>query len=369
MTLPVILLIANVAPGQAQGPGNSEPPAVRVELVSVIEGGQPKPYNGFVVPKEEVNIVPRVSGYLEKVAFEEGAHVEKGDLLFEIEGDSYEISVRVAEATVRQIEAEVELAKRDMERMESLRKTKAVTEQEADESRRTVALQEAKLDEARANLDQAKKDLSYTKIYAPLSGRVGAKTYSEGNYITPNSGVLATIIQENPITVKFAITELDLKTYMKNSKDLNHANIEILGVDYLPFEGDFEIDFIDNRIDKKTNMIMVYLKCENKVGELYPGGFTKINLSERFDDPQPAINISALMTDGGRHYVYVLDKDNKAQRKNVVVGLQVYDRQVIKSGLNIGDKVIVGGLNKVRAGTKVRPVMEEAQTNAVLAKK
>ena len=345
------------------------PPAVRVETVSTLESSQPKSYPGFVTAKETVHLIPRVSGYLENIAFQEGGMVKEGDLLFEIEDTVYEINVRVADAVVKQIEAEIALAKRDLERTQTLHNRNVATEQEMDQAVRTIALQEARLEEAKAALDQAKNDLSYTKIYAPLTGRIGAKKFSKGNYLTPNSGLLATIVQFDPVRIRLQATESDFITYLKsdylkeqadgtkgNSKK---AQIDILGPTGVRYEGKFGIEFADNLVDDATGTITVFLICENKELQFYPGGYTTVLLSERFDEPMAAVSVTALMTDGIKDYVYLVDSENKALRRDVVKGPQVFDRQVITSGLKPGDKVVVGGLNKVVPNGEVRPMETE----------
>ena len=347
------------------------PPAVRVEAVTTLETSQPKSYPGFVTAKETVHIIPRVSGYLENIAFQEGAMVKEGDLLFEIEDTVYEINVRVGDAVVKQIEAEIALAKRDLERTQTLHNRNVATEQEMDQAIRTIALQEARLEEAKASLDRSKNDLSYTKIYAPLTGRIGSKNFSKGNYLTPNSGVLATVVQFDPVRIRLQATESDFITYLKSDyfkeqengtkNSAKKAQIDILGPTGEKYEGKFEIEFADNLVDIATGTITVFLICDNKNLHFYPGGYTTVLLSERFEKPMPAVSVTALMTDGVKDYVYVVDAENKAQRRDVIKGPQVFDRQAIVSGLEPGDKVVVGGLNKVIPGDEVKPI--EAEKN------
>lgn len=359
----------------AQRPGTG-PPAVRAAVVGTLETGQPKFYPGRVTAKETVYIVPRVSGYLEKVAFEEGALVKKGDLLFEIEDTVYEISVRVAESIVRQIEAEIDLAKRDLERTTTLHDRNVATDQEMDQARRTIALQEARRDEAKASLDQTKNDLSYTKIYSPLTGRIGSKEFSEGNYLTPNSGVLATVVQFDPIRIEFKATERDFLEFFQSvympsveGEEKKGARIEILRVDGKPYKGEFKIEFGENLVDYRTNTVTVYLICSNEKNDFYPGGYARISLAEKFAEPLPAVSVTAIMTDGIKDYVYVVGADNKAVRRDVVKGPQVFDQQVVTSGLKPGERVVVGGLNKVIPNEEVRIVETTAAPSEPAAEK
>ena len=345
---------------QAQGPGagamEAPPMMVRVETVGTINGTQPIEKVAPVLAKETVELVPRVSGYLESIKFKEGDYVNKGDLLFEIEDTIYEINVRMAEAVVKQTEAEVALAEQNRDRVTSLTPNRVATKQEVDEAARGVLYQEGRLEEAKAKLDQAKTDLSYTKIYAPLSGRIGAKQFSVGNYLTPQSGVLATIRQFDPITLAFPVTEREFMTYFLHNGGNKKINIEVLMANYLPYQGEYEIDFLDNQVDSSTGQIMIFLICKNADTKLLPGGWTKVNLSEQFEQPRPAASIMALMKDSDHHYVYVVTNDNKVERRDVVIGDQVFDKLIITSGLTPGEKIVVGGLNRIKPNDVITPV-------------
>ena len=344
------------AVAQMPGGGEKPPTLVRVETVGTLTGTQPVDKVAPVVAKEIVELVPRVSGYLEKVSFQEGDYVKEGDLLFEIEDTIYQINVDIAKAVVTQIEAELALAKQNQERVEKLAPGSAMTKQDVDEAQRNVKFQEGRLQEAKARLHQAETDLGYTKIYAPLSGRIGRKQFSEGNYLTPQSGVLATIRQFSPITVEFPVLEKEFMTYFQDSGENKEAKIEMVMANGKPYEGKFKIDFLDNFVDRNSNQIMVYLICENEDDKLLPGGFSTVRLSEQFAEPKTAANVAALLTDGTTHYVYVVGKGNKLERRDVTLGEQVYDRQIITSGLTPGEKIVVGGTNKVRPDDIIRPI-------------
>lgn len=336
-------------------------PTVRVEKVRMLDSSEPKRYTGTVRAKEEVNIIPRVSGYLEKVAFDEGALIKKGDLLFRIEDTVYEINVEVAKAAIEQIEAEIDLAEKDFERTEQLHDQNVATQQEMDHARRSIKYNKARLRQARAELHRAENDLSYTKIYSPIEGKVGAKMYSEGNYVTQSSGVLASIIQYDPITVQFPMSERDFMKNLRDNGGYKTANIRILRADDTPYEGEFEIDYVDNRV--QSGMLMVRLLCENPNSDFYPGGFARILLSEKFEKPLPSIHVSGLMTDGTRYYLFVLDADDKIVRRDVRIGSQVKERQIILSGVEPDETVVIGGLNKVRPGMTVEPVPAQASAS------
>jgi len=340
----------------AQGPEKKSIPSVRVEEVGTLTTSQPKRYVGYVAAKETVAVVPRISGFLEKIAFQEGSTIKKGDLLFEIENTIYAMNVKVAESVIRQIEAEIGLAQRELERITTLHARQVVTDRELDEASRTRELHQAKLEEAKAKLALAQNDLSYTKIYAPLTGRIGAKQFSEGNYITPTSGTLASIVQYDPITVKIMLSEMDfMRFFQGNCEEGTNACIEIFRADGLPYQGEFKVDFFDNRVDHETGTLTTYLICQNETGQLLPGGFTEVRLAEKFAQPFPAVNVAAVMTNGVHHYVFVLVEGNKIERREVELGPQVFSQYAITSGLTPGEKVVVGGANKVMPGQEVNP--------------
>ena len=343
-------------------PGKKEtgPPTVRVEPVGFLAASQPKTFVGVVAAKETVTLVPRVSGFLEKVDFHEGSTVKKGDLLFEIEETAYKYRVQIAQSVVKQIEAEIELAKKDIERAQTLHSRIVIAEQELNQVQRTVNLQEAKLEEAKAALALAETDLSYTKIIAPLTGRIGAKSWSQGNYITPTSGTLATIVQYDPITVKFSLSEPDYMAYFGDS-DSKNLSIEILKANNQPYTGEFKVDFVDNIVDEDTLTIMVFLICENKQNQLLPGGSARVRLSRKFDEQIPAVPIESILIEGTQTYVYVLGENNIAERRQVTLGPLVFNQYAIKSGLKIDEPIIVSGINKIEPGKQVQPVSDSSQ--------
>ena len=377
---------AGQKPSQPPGGGAPQIPTmpVRVDAVGMLDHTQPVPKVGTVTAKETVQIVPRVSGYLMNIAFKEGDYVKEGDMLFEIEDTVYKINVKIAESVIQQIEAEVALAKLNRERVEKLVEKEVSRKQELDDAVRTLSLQEGRLKEAQARLEQAENDLSYTKIYAPLSGRIGAKQFSTGNYMTSASGVLATIMQFDPIKVDFPVTEREFSTYFHDVNKNKEAKIEIILADGTPYEEEFKIDFLDNYVDKFTGQLMVYLLCKNEGGKLFPGGYTRVKLSEKLAEPKPAVNVAALITDGESHYVYVAnvivdengnpvlnekgEKQHKADRRPVTLGPQVIDRQIITSGLTPGEMVVIGGLNKIMMpGQPIIPVPTPALMQAMQA--
>ena len=205
-------------------------PAVRVEKVGEISRTEAKTYVGTVHGSETVDIVARINGVMWKSAFKEGSIVRKGDLLFQIEDTIYRENVNAAHAALDQNQAELNYAAKEKARYEKLYKSSATAQTTYENAIRTFKVSEAKTLEAKAKLVLAENDLSYTKIRAPLSGRIGRNVYSEGNYITPEKGTLATIVQFDPIEVRFAMSEADFFKYSKNGT-LASDGLEIIRAD------------------------------------------------------------------------------------------------------------------------------------------
>ena len=341
---------------QAAGTAPSAP-SVRVEKVTELTQTESKTYVGTVAASETVDIVARINGVMWKSAFKEGSLVKKGDLLFQIEDTIYRENVNIARATIKQTQAELDYATREKERYSQLYQTNATAQTTYENALRSYRVYAGKLDEANADLVLAENDLSYTKIYSPLTGRIGRNIYSEGNYITPEKGTLATIVQFDPINIKFAMSEADFFKHSRNG-ELSSEGLEIIRADNQPYKGKIKVDFIDNQIDSKTGTIMIQLVGENPDMALIPGGYVMVKFSEKFDKPLPAVSVTALMTDGKKHYVYVVNADNKVERRDIVIGPQVRDRQIVQSGLKTGETVVIGGINKTRPGETVNPVFE-----------
>lgn len=330
------------------------PPAVRVEKVITLTESEPKTYVGTASADATVDIVARINGTLWKSYVNEGTMVKEGDPLYEIEDTIYKANTQVAEAVLKQIEAEYEYAKKEHERYLKLFKADATSQTTFESSIRSLQFYEAKLEEAKANLILQKNDLSYTKIFSPLTGMIGESKFSEGNYITPVNGSMARIVKFDPIKIRFAMSEADFFRNFKDGK-LTDASIVVYRADGTKFPAKWEVVFIDNQVDQSTGTILLQLAGANPKRELIPGGYVKVEFAEKYKTPQIAVSITSIMTDGKGHYVYVLDKENKVERRDVVIGKQVNDRQIINSGLTENDVVIVGGLHKARVGATVTP--------------
>lgn len=309
-------------------------------------------YIGSVRPAETVNVTAKVNGTLWKTAFREGAIVLKGDLLFEIEDTIYKAKLQAAEAGLKQVEAEYDYAVKEYNRNKTLIDKKVISDAEFAIYEKNRASLEAKIAEMKATIKLCENDLSYTKIYAPITGRIGELVVSAGNEVGPTTGKLATIVQYDPIKIRFSMSEADFYRNYKDGKLVNHTMV-VRDASGKELAGGIKIDFFDNQVDAATDTVMIQLLCPNADNAIVPGGFVKIDFTQKFDTPQLAIPTTAVMNEGKDLYVYVVGSDNVIEKRMIVAGDQVGDLQVVLEGLTIDELVVTGGAHKTYPGGKV----------------
>ena len=309
-------------------------------------------YIGSVRPAETVNVTAKVNGTLWKTAFREGAIVLKGDLLFEIEDTIYKAKLQAAEAGLKQVEAEYDYAVKEYNRNKTLIDKKVISDAEFAIYEKNRASLEEKIAEMKATIKLCENDLSYTKIYAPITGRIGELVVSVGNEVGPTTGKLATIVQYDPIKIRFSMSEADFYRNYKDGKLVNHTMV-VRDASGKELAGGIKIDFFDNQVDAATDTVMIQLLCPNADNAIVPGGFVKIDFTQKFDTPQLAIPTTAVMNEGKDLYVYVVGLDNIIEKRMIVAGDQVGDLQVVLEGLTIDELVVTGGAHKTYPGGKV----------------
>ena len=346
---------------RAAGPKQA-PPTVGVEKSTTVAQSEPKRYVARTFPYELVEITARVSGTLTKdPKWQEGGDVKKDQVLYTIEKTVYEANklaaeanILSAEAAIKQIEAELEFAQNEYNREKKIYDKKASSESKLQDKIRALNTCKARLAAARANLKSAKaallladNDLEYTTIKSPVNGRIGKNVYSSGNYITPAKGALATVVQYDPIKLRFAISEADYLHYKKN-KSLNNLTMAIFGADGQKVTGKAKLDFVDNLADTDTGTVMVQFLVSNPDGRLTPDGYATVKISETFDKPLVAVSTSALVIGNNEFFVYVVADDKTVEQRKVTPGAVVGDKIIILEGLAEGETVISQGTHKVQ---------------------
>ncbi len=312
-------------------------------------------YIGHVEAIKSVNVIPQVSGYVEKVLFQEGSFVEEGDILFIIEQKKYQATVELRKAELESAKANLVRAERDFKRQAQLSKQNYASKATFDTAESNYLQAKAAVAQAEANLDLAEIDLGYTVIKAPISGYIGKALVTEGNYVSSSAQNLARIVQTNPIRVAFSVSD---KEYLA-SKILRQQNgeesirSEIILPNGQTIENHFKSRFTDNEINTDTATIAVYAEYKNDEGLLIPGNYVDIKIGPKKTQTSLLVPQSAVAQDEHGNYVMVV-KDGIAEERRVTLGETIGTKQVVKSGLNKDDKVIIQGLQKASNGAKVK---------------
>lgn len=333
-------------------------------------------FTGRLEAVESVEIRPRVAGYIESVNFEEGSLVHKGDLLFVIDPRPYKAELDKAAAELTRARAGAELARSDVARSEKLLSIRAVSQEEYDQRVNEARESQANVDAARATLEAVRLDLSFTRVTAPITGRVSKAAVTAGNLVTGGSGaatLLTTIVSVDPIYVSFEgdeqvylkYTELAHRGERPSSRDAaNPVKMGLANEDGYPHTG--KMVFVDNRVDPRTGTIRARAAFDNKDGYFTPGLFARVKLFGHNTFPAVLVDDRAVGTDQSQKFVYVVDADNKVAYRTVKVGRLTDGLRIVQSGLAPGETVVVNGLQRVHPGDVVAPerVAMDARENA-----
>ena len=375
--LPATLLIACTLSACGDGaPAGQLPPAgVGVAEVLVRPIVEWDDFTGRIQAVNTVELQPRITGYLESVHFEEGAIVDEGDLLFTIDDREYRAAAASQRADVERAETRVSLAETDVARAEKLAGARAVSIEELEQRRAELKQANADLRAARAALAAAELNLEFTRITAPISGRVGEALIKPGNLVTPAASLLTPLVSIDPIHVVF---EGDENIYLKyqakavsgerpSSRDVpNPVQVGLASDTSFPFHG--EMDFVDNQIDPATGTIQGRALIDNPDGYLIPGLFARVRLLGSGEYQAVLIHEAAVLTDQNRKFVYVVGDDNTAVRRDVVLGREVETLRVVDQGLEAGERVVVNGVRKIFfSGAPVAPTPADMTDPAGLA--
>ncbi len=351
------LAVASIGLSLGQAPKKAPAPTVLVQKAKSIEGKISRNYIGRTEAIDSVNIQPRVSGNIIKQLFKEGDLIEKGQKLYQLEDTQYKANVQTAQAKIAEIDAKLEYAHNTHKRYSNLAKTNSVSKDTADNTQSAVHALESEKIAAQAALTIATDNLNYTEIKSPLSGRIGRVSQSEGNYITPQSGPLATITNLNEVYVRFPLSERDFLSLFGSAEELkNNAVIAVILPNGEPLGTLAKVDFIDNKVQSDTDTLNVWVKVDNKDEALHPGSIVTISLSKKNQEAINAVDISAVMHDEVCSFIYVLKPDNTVEKRSVKLGNLSGNTQGIREGLNANETVIIDGMHKVKPGEKVTPI-------------
>lgn len=331
--------------------------SVDVEKISAVEIYPETSFVAKIESQDKVGLRARVQGFLQERLFKEGDIVHKGQPLFVIEKVNFEAAVREAEANVAKANAQVKNTLAQYERAKTLYKTKDVSESKLDADEAAYASAQASLGQAEALLDLAKKDLEYTTILSPMDGKIGESTYSVGELIGPNSGVLAEVVAVNPIDAVFSVSENELLSLQKNFKNSASVIVRFISSDGAVYPLDGKINFVDVALDEAMNTLKIKASFPNPDNKLIAGQYGRVSLKSQTPVKEIVVPMKAVQQDMLGTYVYVVDAEKKVEKRAVVRGVELDGfKVVISSGLNQGDDIVVEGFQKIAPQMTINPV-------------
>jgi RND family efflux transporter MFP subunit len=349
------------------GGGPAAPPPPQVTVAQVLQ----KPvkdwdeFTGRLQAVETVEIRPRVSGYIDKVAFTEGSQVKRGDLLFIIDPRPYQAEYDRAAADVKRYKTALELARVELTRVQRLKDSGAVSEEELDERKSTVAQGEANVAGAEAALETAALNLNWTRVTSPINGRVSRAEVTRGNLITggTNGGtLLSSVVSMDPMYLYFDADEQSYLRYNQSARSgespgsrdaASPVQVGLANEEGFPHKG--TVDFIDNQLNPQTGTIRARAVLQNKDGQFTPGLFARVQLLGGSEHEAILIDDRAVNTDQNQKYVFLLGAGDKIEYRKVTLGRVIDGLRVVREGLKPGDVIVVNGAQRIHPGVTVTP--------------
>lgn len=367
--LGVLFLFCTVGCDKEQEPVSLPDPEVTVATPIELSITDYDRYQGRVEAVKEIELRARVSGYLQKIGFKDGDRVEKDQLLFQIDLRPFQASVNQAEADLKTVQARVTRLDAEYRRGSNLLAKRAISQEEFDKIAGDLAEAKAQIISHQQQIERAKLDLEYATITAPWKGRISAALVKEGNLVTKDNTLLAHLVQNDNMEVIFDVDERSLLQYKRAfrkgeaaaNKTVRDLEIPVFvgleGEDGYPHEG--MLVYASPVLDTGTGTIEIRGKLDNKDNLLAHGNRARVRIP--VSDPYKALLITerAIGTDQSKRFVYVVNKENRVDRRDVKLGRTKEDLVVIKEGVQADDQVIVNGIQRVRPGITVIPIQVE----------
>lgn len=348
------LLLTGYQAAAAQG---APPPAVTVAPVVSREVTSTGDFIGRVAAIDKVDVVARISGFINERNFTEGQQVKTGDLLFSIEPDTYKAAVDQQNANLAKAKATEVNANLQLQRGQELVRNQNIPQSEVDQRAANAQAAHADVLQAQALLEQAKINLGYTEIRSPIDGRIGPANFTVGNLVSPSSGTLATIVSQDPIYVTFQASEADVIEYKHRiaaSTDKNpHVTIHIKLPDGTIYPHPGRTNLLDVQVQTDTDTILARAQLPNPEGMLTPGGIVGVMVERGAPQASIVIPQSAVQLDQAGRYVMVVGADKKVEQRRITTGVEQGRDIVVTQGLKEGEFVIVEGIQKVHPGQLV----------------
>jgi len=348
------------------------PAAAKVSVAKVLE--QPinewDEFTGRLEAPETVEVRPRVSGQIDQVAFTEGAQVKQGDLLFQIDPRPFQAEVRRLEAQLQQARATAIRSENEARRGERLRSSNAISAELAESRSSAAAEARAGVAAIQAQLDLARLNLSFTRVTAPISGRVSRAQFTAGNIVSADVTPLTSVVSTDKV---YAYFDADERVYLKYTQLARNGQRGQSTPVYLGLSNETgnphlgQMNFVDNQVNPKTGTIRGRAVFDNSDGQFTPGLYARLKLVGSATYSAVLINDEAVGTDLGKKFVLVMDKDNKAAYRAVELGPKLEGLRIVRSGLSKEDRIVVKGLQRVRPGSPVDPQDTPMASDATIA--
>jgi membrane fusion protein, multidrug efflux system len=344
--------------------GPTTPPATPVSVAQVLslDVAAWNEFSGRLEAVERVDVRARVSGAVQQLHFREGSLVKAGDLLVTIDPAPYQAEVARFEAQVAAAQARVTYSQSEAARAKALWDDRAVARREFDEKDNAAREAAANLRAAQAALQSAQLNLDYTRVRAPVAGRVGKVEVTQGNLVAAGAGapVLTTLVSVSPIYASF---DADEKVVREALASLPSGATERRGLERIPVEmlagsdkaTTGRLQLVDNQVDARSGTLRVRAIFDNKDGALMPGQFAKLRMGQARNETALLVNERAVGTDQDKRYVIVVGAGNQAEWRPVTLGAHVNGLRVVTSGLKTGERIVVGGVQRVRPGSVLAP--------------
>lgn len=340
-------------------------PSVVVEAVTAKSVASQVDYVGRTVASQRVDIRARVNGTLLKRPFEEGTEVEKGAVLFEIDPAEFDTELLSTKAKLAKADASLDKNERSLARYEVLVKREAASVAQYDIAKSLADQSRADVSAAQAEVDRAELDLSYAKITSPIEGRSGIANADVGNLIGPDSGVLVTVLDLDPMDVLFSVGERAYLNFMEAAKEgaaeKFTPQIRLANDKLYEFSG--EVDVVDNKVDPTTGTINIRLKFSNPDRILVPGQYVSVILTNATPEQRVVIPQAAIQENQVGPFVLVVNGEGRVEGRPIQTGARLDSGVVVLDGLTEGETIVVEGIQKVRPGAEVQTAFRAPAEN------
>lgn len=315
-------------------------------------------YPGKVTPIARVDIVPQVSGEIVAVEFQNGQRVQAGEALYHIDSVKYKAALSLAEAKLAECKSNLRYAELNYSRHQKLDEAKAVSKDAIDNALAQKDGAKATYQAALANFTSAQDDLKHCTITAPISGKIGTTQKTAGNYVSAGSSPLVSIVQLDPIRVKFSVSNreiLDLMTAEDGARrQKDDVKVSITLANGMSLGTDGVIEYLDNESDELTDTVCLYAKFDNPVRRLVPGGTVAVTVSSKTGVMKVAVPPTAVLQDTQGPYVWVVRDDNTLERRTIARGHLIGDWLFVEKGLSVGETIVSDGAHRVKRGDTIK---------------